>query len=508
MNVENPAGRTEQRERFRPLPRGVNALDPETVAAEQRRRIHRALAELVAERGYRGTRVVDLLKRARVSGPTFYALCGSKEGAFLSAYDETVGRGIQIAAEAEHLPGEDWLGTAQAGLRAFSASILADPPMARMVVVDTPTIGPAGLQRREQAIASLEALIGQIAEQAPGGAGAPALVIRAIVGGWREVIHHALRHERAQELTGLGPGLSEWALSYKVPDDQPYPDDHDWIPPGRVPRGRVPGATTLEDGDGDEDGHATRARAGAGSAAGAGAGAQAGAGSAAGAGASTQAGAGSAAGAGAGAQAGAGQRERIVSAVAAIACAGGYAGLSVPKIARRAGVSHEAFYQHFHDKDDAFTATYELACELTLAGVAHAHNEALAHGGHWPDAVAAGITALTRILGPSGRCASESPLARMGWIEALQAGPRAADTRERYLASFTTLLAPGQQLRPNISPIATHAIVGGIYEIIRQEINHDRTDNLPQLAPALTYIALAPFMGAMEAAGFVTAKMS
>jgi AcrR family transcriptional regulator len=431
MSVNNPAG---QKERFRPLPRGVNALDPETVAAEQRRRIHRALAELVAERGYRGTRVVDLLKRARVSGPTFYALCASKEGAFLSAYDEAARRGIRIAAKTERLPEGDWQGRAEAGLEAFIASILADPPMARMVVVDTPTIGPAGLQRREQAIAAFEALIAHIAQQAPGAAGVPALVIRAIVGGWREVIHHALRHERADELTGLAAGLSEWALSYKARDGEPYPS--------------LPATTMLEAPRESE-----RAALPAGST----------------------------------------QRERIVSAVAAIACAGGYAGLSVPKIVAHAGVSHEAFYQHFHDKDDAFTATYELACELTLAGVAHAHNDALAHGGQWPDAVAAGITALTRLL------AAETPLARMGLIDALQAGPQTADTRERYLASFATLLAPGQQLRPSTSPIASHAIVGGIYEIIRQEINHERTDRLVELAPALTFIALAPFVGVEEA---------
>jgi len=447
MNVNNPAG---QKERFRPLPRGVNALDPETVAAEQRRRIHRALAELVAERGYRGTRVVDLLKRARVSGPTFYALCASKEGAFLSAYDEAARRGIRIAGKTERAVQGDWQGRAEAGLQAFIASILADPPMARMVVVDTPTIGPAGLQRREQAIAAFEALITHIAQQAPGAAGVPALVIRAIVGGWREVIHHALRHERAHELTGLAAGLSEWALSYKARDGEPYPllpgatgeEADDWVP-DEVPPGRVP------------TGERTALPAG-----------------------STQ-------------------RERIVSAVAAIACAGGYAGLSVPKIVAHAGVSHEAFYQHFHDKDDAFTATYELACELTLAGVRNAHNDALAHGGHWPDAVAAGITALTRLL------ATETPLARMGLIDALQAGPQTADTRERYLSSFATLLDSGPtrpQLRPSMSPISSHAIVGGIYEIIRQEINHNRTHKLEELAPTLTYIALAPFVGVVEAA--------
>ena len=72
------------------------------MARSQRRRILEAMVEVVAERGYPETRVVDIIERAGVSRKTFYELFADKEECFLAAYDHALGllyRGTEMAFE-------------------------------------------------------------------------------------------------------------------------------------------------------------------------------------------------------------------------------------------------------------------------------------------------------------------------------------------------------------------------------------------------------------------------
>ena len=87
-------------ERYRRLPTGTHGLDPEEVQRDQRARLRTALIELIARRGYRAVRIVDVTKLARVSRPTFYSLYADKEALFLDAYDEISGRAARTVMEA------------------------------------------------------------------------------------------------------------------------------------------------------------------------------------------------------------------------------------------------------------------------------------------------------------------------------------------------------------------------------------------------------------------------
>ena len=73
------------------LPRGRHGLPREAVTESQQRRIVQAMIEVVAERGYPETRVVDVIGVAGVSRKTFYELFASKEDCFLAAYDVLLG---------------------------------------------------------------------------------------------------------------------------------------------------------------------------------------------------------------------------------------------------------------------------------------------------------------------------------------------------------------------------------------------------------------------------------
>src|SRR4051794_24859038 len=81
------------------LPRGRHGLPREAVAESQRNRIHQGMIEVVSERGYPETRVVDVIGVAGVSRKTFYELFDSKEDCFLAAYDVLVGNLVSDTAE-------------------------------------------------------------------------------------------------------------------------------------------------------------------------------------------------------------------------------------------------------------------------------------------------------------------------------------------------------------------------------------------------------------------------
>lgn len=141
----------------RKLPRGRHGLSREEVAASQRERLLRAMAEAVAEHGYAKTSVAQVLRRAGVSRESFYEQFANKEDCFLAAYDEaaTVLLGIMAAGlaapetdpnpTAAELPVLEQLSRV---LRAYLAALAAEPAIARTFFVEVYAAGDAALRRR------------------------------------------------------------------------------------------------------------------------------------------------------------------------------------------------------------------------------------------------------------------------------------------------------------------------------------------------------------------------
>ena len=82
-----------------PLPRGRHGLTREEVVQSQRSRIFRAMAEVMAQKGYVATTVGDVLRAAKVSRETFYEQFDSKEDCFMSALEAAID-GVMASAAA------------------------------------------------------------------------------------------------------------------------------------------------------------------------------------------------------------------------------------------------------------------------------------------------------------------------------------------------------------------------------------------------------------------------
>src|SRR5687767_14844110 len=98
----------------RRLPRGAHGLDPELVAASQRTRLLEAVGRAVADRGYAGATIDDIVRRAGVSKKTFYEHFRDKEHCFVAAYESASEELFQRVSAAQREP-HDWLERTRAG---------------------------------------------------------------------------------------------------------------------------------------------------------------------------------------------------------------------------------------------------------------------------------------------------------------------------------------------------------------------------------------------------------
>jgi AcrR family transcriptional regulator len=187
------------------------------------------------------------------------------------------------------------------------------------------------------------------------------------------------------------------------------------------------------------------------------------------------------------------QRERILDAVANLSAAHGFTGLTVEAIATEAGVSLEAFYEHFHSKHDAFLVAYELGHVKGLGIVQRAFTTET----DWHKGVRAAIAALLLYL------SSEPSFAHLALLDTLTATPKSAGRSDKGITAYAQMLLPGFEQAPehHTPPAITiEAITGGLFELCFHYAAQGRTHQLRELTTHATYIALAPFIGAEQAA--------
>ena len=111
------------------------------------------MIEVVAERGYPETRVVDVIGVAGVSRKTFYELFASKEDCFLAAYDVLLGNLLGDTARGfESKPGAPWAERVAAGLAELLKHLAEHPDEGRFAIVEVLAAGPKALARRDAAL--------------------------------------------------------------------------------------------------------------------------------------------------------------------------------------------------------------------------------------------------------------------------------------------------------------------------------------------------------------------
>ncbi|HEX6601203.1 MAG TPA: TetR/AcrR family transcriptional regulator [Solirubrobacterales bacterium] len=182
--------------------------------------------------------------------------------------------------------------------------------------------------------------------------------------------------------------------------------------------------------------------------------------------------------------------ERILRALAAEVAANGYAGTKVADVAARAGVSLSTFYLHFEGKRDALMAALDSSGAQMLAAAIPAARRAPS----WPLAVRAALDSMCGFL------AAEPDFAALRAVEVYAAGPEAMALRDRAVSDlFQALFALPCEDPPRPDPLVLEAIAGSIYGLLYRQLRGSGASAVPEIAPLLTYVSLAPLLGAERA---------
>jgi AcrR family transcriptional regulator len=134
------------------------ARDEDLGAHNHAERAARAMAVVVAEKGYAQTTIDEVIARASMSASTFYANFAGKDDALLAAID---GAGAQAAAAVlpafERNP--DWPSAIRAAFGAFFDFLATRPALAHLLSVGVYGAGPTAIRRRARALAPLQELV-------------------------------------------------------------------------------------------------------------------------------------------------------------------------------------------------------------------------------------------------------------------------------------------------------------------------------------------------------------
>ena len=183
------------------------------------------------------------------------------------------------------------------------------------------------------------------------------------------------------------------------------------------------------------------------------------------------------------------KRARALSAVVHLTLDEGYSELSDPQIAQFAGISTEAFHKLFASKEACFSAVLEEFVAEALDAVRAAVKDASS----WPQAVHLAVAALL------DHFVAHQALSRLAFIDIFEVGPGMVGLMTRSIEDFSKLLnETGPEARRG--PLVTReAVTGAIWGIVSSNVANDRLRQLPRLVDQITFIVLAPYVGAKTA---------
>jgi AcrR family transcriptional regulator len=424
------------------LPRGTHGIPAEGVASHQRGRLQGAMVAAVAESGYAKVTIRQLVSLAGVSRSSFYKHFAGKEQCFLSTYDviAAIAMGNIERAYRSH---DGWQERLRGAFTTFVDGVIEAPKPSHLVLIDALGVGPGALEHRERVTASFELMFRQSFDSAPRQGTVTDVAIKVVVAGIRRVAYRRLLRGEQKHLTELIDDLMSWALSYHAPLVKP---------PQRpsTPKPKPIRQTLRDTGIAPLDPAQARRTLS--------------------------------------------HRERILHTVVSITSEHGYAALSIPSISKTAGISNVTFYENFKDKDHALLSAFDEATQKARLKA----SKAFLGAPTWPKAARATLKALLEMV-------AEDPIfARLAFFDILTGGAAAIERAEESLDTFQEMLRPGFQAHPEVPLVIGEAIIGGLWNVIQHEVAHGRSAKLVELTDELTYITLAPFLGAMaatEAAG-------
>ena len=198
------------------LPRGRHGIPPEQIVANQRERMIKATAELIAERGYASLLVSDVVGRAGVSRATFYKLYDDKHDCVLTAQQFAYHYLHELLVDA-CASGRDWPQGVAAAVEAALDFAATHPGEARLVLASSyapsePRLAGGDLATHRQ----LFALLDDGARGYPGAKVPEGIVAQAAVGAAMSIVGTTLADGELAALLELKTDLVQISSSRRI----------------------------------------------------------------------------------------------------------------------------------------------------------------------------------------------------------------------------------------------------------------------------------------------------
>ena len=204
----------------------VAPQDPgrERVNEIQRSRILAAMVEECAARGAGNVTVAHIVAKAGVSTRTFYELFEDRDDCFLGAFDDGVSRAARYAL-GSYDSGAAWVERLRVALTGLLTFLDMERGTGQLLIVGSLGSGARALERRQDVLARMIALVNEGRGEMKSGTELPPLTAEGVVGGVLSVLHsRLLSHEddSAGQLRGAlldlaGPLMSMIVLPYFGP---------------------------------------------------------------------------------------------------------------------------------------------------------------------------------------------------------------------------------------------------------------------------------------------------
>ena len=421
--------------RRRRAPKAGDGATGEDPKRSQRDRLLEAMITLTARVGYQKVSIAQVSAQAGVSRATFYEQFEDKEDCLLAAYRTAAERLI-----AQALPvtsGGDWAHGAANTLRQLADALRREPDAGRLLFVERLAGGVRARDTRRIVINAFEQAVQDFIDSTPQGAETLDVPPTALVGALRSIVARYLRTHGEDELPALADDGIMWVRSYAVaPGRKHWSTSPDALlpearepeearsarrRPSRLPRGR----------HGLPAGVIARS-----------------------------------------------QRTRIIYGTAEVMLEKGYENATVTDIVSAAGVSREVFYEHFSDKQNAFLEAQQHPTQHILDACATAYFSAR----DWPERVWNTFGALLAMI------AANPAISHLRLVECYAAGPEAIRRAEEITRSFTIFLEEGYGYTPQtreLPRLFSHAIAGGIFEVIQRHVARGDSAGLLRHLPQL-----------------------
>lgn len=181
-------------------------LPSDMSSLSQRQRLLASMIRAVAEKGYDGVTIGDVVAGAGVSRTTFYDEFANKDECLYAAYDVVIEVLVRHVADAYR--GDDpWPLRVRRALEAFLGAFAAEPDIARMATVEVPSGGPEAHQRYRDALERFIPFFAEGREHARRGPELPPDVELMSVGGAEVIIFDEVVAGRTERLPSLLPEI-------------------------------------------------------------------------------------------------------------------------------------------------------------------------------------------------------------------------------------------------------------------------------------------------------------